>query len=385
MRTRAFTIIELLVVVSIIALLIGILLPAIGKARDQAKLTQSQGNLRNLGAAHETYGSEWNDRQFTLIVDELSRYGDSAASAMVGFHTALGGGCNLDDNRAACHPGVVLGWGRTLYEQGGSNSRDGYWGYWMNWNGNFVLVQPIVFGTNPFAAYRFINCGQFNQYVTGRFYDPVFYPAKDTVVLGAIDACIDTPDEFTLCGHTATERVMWSGYILSPAAMYSPDVFGDPERDGRYFTDPWEINGGHRSPSVGQCTFPNLKTRMLEHHWLQNPRGDCNPGFSNGSYDGCEPYYFNHGWESVPVTLFYDGHIEGLGTREASQDNLRVLAQTGGPDDGHGLWSIDTPFGGDYADRSDGGYFMDLSYDWTSTSYHILTLDGIRGRDKLDK
>ena len=56
-RTRGFTIIELLVVISIIALLVGILLPAIGKARDNARVNTSKNNLRQFGIAHATYAA----------------------------------------------------------------------------------------------------------------------------------------------------------------------------------------------------------------------------------------------------------------------------------------------------------------------------------------
>ena len=53
-----FTLVELLVVIGIIALLISILLPALTKAQQQAKLTMCMSNMRNLGQAVGIYQAE---------------------------------------------------------------------------------------------------------------------------------------------------------------------------------------------------------------------------------------------------------------------------------------------------------------------------------------
>ena len=217
--------------------------------------------------------------------------------------------------------------------------------------------------------------------MSGKFYDPVFYAPKDTILLDDVNGtgfgvsdCFADPGEYCdrppLAGQG--EVPTWSSYVLSPAAMYNPKVMARQNLNGSGgWNNPWILPAGFRSPSMGQARYPGLKTHMLEHHWLQSSRANCNPAFAPGSYGGCEPYYFNHAMESSPMTLFYDGHVASVGVGEAMRADARQLGQSNNL---YGLWSRDTSFGIN-------GYFIDRGYDAANTSYHVLTTDGILGRD----
>jgi prepilin-type N-terminal cleavage/methylation domain-containing protein len=78
-RRGGFTLVELLVVIGIIAVLVGILLPALSKARKQAQRVSCSANLRGLGQAFQIYAVQFKG----AIPAGASNFGDGTANYII--------------------------------------------------------------------------------------------------------------------------------------------------------------------------------------------------------------------------------------------------------------------------------------------------------------
>jgi prepilin-type N-terminal cleavage/methylation domain-containing protein/prepilin-type processing-associated H-X9-DG protein len=74
----AFTLVELLVVIAIIALLIGLLVPAVGGARESARRIQCANNLKQLGIAAQAYESA--NSVFPASIEDVDQGTDEDAN-----------------------------------------------------------------------------------------------------------------------------------------------------------------------------------------------------------------------------------------------------------------------------------------------------------------
>jgi prepilin-type N-terminal cleavage/methylation domain-containing protein len=378
LNKKGFTIVELLVVVAIIALLISILLPAIGRARDAALVTQSLGNLRNLSAACNAYGADYNDRQFTAVPDEIGMYGDYCQGACQAFVAQQ------------CFPGMALGW----------SASGRLWGYWIKGglprcsnygptcaNNMVTYVACDYWGTcgssgsgqvRFLGSWRLTNCKAFNNYLNGRFYDKVFYAPKDTFTLSIVEQYFSVPAEFDVneAGDYAE-----STYCFSPAAMWAHEVLSWQRKTGAGATasigaaprlgGASPMPGAFKSPTASASQYPSLKWRMWEHQWLQNKEG----GDINMVFQDPTPWFYNLGYNSAPAAMFFDGHVQIVSIAGIQQDNDLAYSQAQAPLYFNNGGAINA-------------YYANASYDNLTkgagaVTAGILTVEGILGRDML--
>jgi len=84
-RFRAFSLVELLVVIGVIALLIGILVPTLSSVRDRARATVCATNLKSIGTGVSLHQADHQDNLPQMQVDEMgvrTTVGDSAGSTI---------------------------------------------------------------------------------------------------------------------------------------------------------------------------------------------------------------------------------------------------------------------------------------------------------------
>jgi prepilin-type processing-associated H-X9-DG protein len=305
-QASAFTLVELLVVIGIIALLISILLPSLNKARQQANLIVCESNLRTVGQLIGIY--EANNRGYLP-------YGDAA----VNFGQPNGQEWQWEDV-------VTLSGQPTQYASGPAYVQANNYGGGPQ--GNQALDFAAVFHDVDTPQFGWsLRAGSYNA--NPRLLPYSWNPTNSSIAWTLDGLTNDTKPcrirPFSSVQRSSEKMMIWDGAVYVSGGVITGSNSVDTQIDGSGYT--WGIWGHDFSDSA-----PNVPTAEyadpIAAGNLPGGGNSLTPGsvtkatqatMNKDAYNyGWLPYSlrFRHNNNTKANVLFADGHVETRGLTE---------------------------------------------------------------------
>jgi prepilin-type N-terminal cleavage/methylation domain-containing protein len=229
---RAFTLMEVLVVMAIIAILAAILIPSLNSALERAKVAKDMSNLRQIGAATQMYMNDNNGVLFSTTgswMSQLYNADNPAASKYLSWWKIF---VSPFDKRTSSAPSATSA---ISYGINGTAGVVGMSADRISKPTAFIVFAPAQ-DQNPRNAVEFLGTANTTSQAS-------LAASGNVKVVGATSSPGGTPAGGThkgrtkisaLCADWHVEAMLWSG--TGPAFTHTSDPGGDP--DGPYRWSP---------------------------------------------------------------------------------------------------------------------------------------------------